>query len=45
MEEKVRLIYPQEHFACHNYEKGQNSTLEIIKSPAGSVIERDLVDN
>lgn len=40
----MKLLYPQEHFSCFNYEKGQNAALEILKRPAGFVIERDLVD-
>ncbi|MDR2916800.1 MAG: AraC family transcriptional regulator [Tannerella sp.] len=40
----MKLLYPQEHFSCYNYEKGQNAALEIIKKKPGEVIERDLVD-
>lgn len=40
----MKLLYPQEHFSCYNYEKGQNSQLEILRSPAGFFFERDLVD-
>ena len=40
----MKLLYPQEHFACFNYEKGQNSQLEILKRSAGESIIRDLVD-
>jgi len=40
----MKLLYPQEHFACFNYEKGQNARLEILKVPAGKWIIRDLVD-
>lgn len=40
----MKILYPQEHFSCHNYEKGQNAALEILKRKAGDVIERDLVD-
>lgn len=38
------ILYPQEHFSCYNYEKGQNAALEIIKRKAGDLLERDLVD-
>lgn len=41
----MKLLYPQEHFSCYNYEKGQNARLEILKVPAGEKIIRDLVDN
>lgn len=40
----MKILYPQEHFSCHNYEKGQNASLEILKRKAGDIIERDLVD-
>lgn len=40
----MKLLYPQEHFSCFNYEKGQNAQLEILKRPAGSSFERNLVD-
>ena len=39
-----KILYPQEHLACYNYEKGQNSRLEILKRPKGFVIERTLID-
>lgn len=40
----MKLLYPQEHFACYNYDKGQNARLEILKREAGKSIVRDLVD-
>jgi len=40
----MKLFYPREHFACYNYEKGQNAHLEILKCPKGSGFERNLVD-
>lgn len=40
----MKLLYPQEHFSCFNYEKGQNARLEILKREAGNYIVRDLVD-
>lgn len=39
----MKIYYPQEHFACYNYDKGQNASLEIIKKKKGDVIERDLI--
>lgn len=38
------LLYPQEHFSCYNYEKGQNARLEILRLPAGRLLERNLID-
>lgn len=38
----MKIYYPQEHFACYNFNKGQNASLEIIKRKLGEVIERDL---
>jgi len=40
----MKLLYPQEHFSCYNYDKGQNARLEILKRPSGEKIIRDLVD-
>jgi len=40
----MKLLYPQEHFSCFNYEKGQNARLEILKRPAGFTLERNLID-
>ncbi|NDV64841.1 AraC family transcriptional regulator [Bacteroides sp. 224] len=40
----MTILYPQEHFSCYNYEKGQNAALEILKREAGYTIVRDLVD-
>lgn len=40
----MQLLYPQEHFSCFNYEKGQNARLEILTRPAGFTIERNLID-
>ena len=40
----MALLYPQEHFSCYNYEKGQNAVFEIIRRKAGDIIDRDLVD-
>ena len=40
----LKLLYPQEHFSCYNYEKGQNARLEILKRPAGFILERNLID-
>ncbi|NDW11766.1 AraC family transcriptional regulator [Bacteroides sp. 214] len=40
----MKILYPQEHFSCYNYEKGQNARLEILKREAGSKIVRDLID-
>lgn len=40
----MKILYPQEHFSCYNYDKGQNARLEILKVPAGEWIIRDLVD-
>lgn len=40
----LKLLYPQEHFSCYNYEKGQNARLEILKVEAGKSFERNLVD-
>ncbi|NDV83335.1 AraC family transcriptional regulator [Bacteroides sp. 51] len=39
-----KLLYAQEHFACQNYEKGKNATLEILNIPKGKKIERTLHD-
>lgn len=41
---KVKLLYPQEHFACYNYEKGQNARLEILRREKGYILERNLID-
>lgn len=38
----MELLYKPEHFSCHNYEKGQNSSLEILKCKAGDIIDRHL---
>jgi len=38
------LLYAQEHFACHNYEKGKNAALEILNIPKGKQIQRTLHD-
>lgn len=38
----MKLLYPEEHFKCFNYDKGKNATLEILEVPAGITIERDL---
>ncbi|WP_295939076.1 helix-turn-helix domain-containing protein [uncultured Alistipes sp.] len=40
----LKLLYPQEHFSCFNYEKGQNARLEILERPAGFTLERNLID-
>lgn len=40
----MKLLYPQEHFACYNYDKGQNARLEIMNVGAGVSFTRDLVD-
>ena len=40
----MTILYPQEHFSCYNYDKGQNAAIEIIKRKAGDIIERDLID-
>ncbi|NDV64842.1 helix-turn-helix domain-containing protein [Bacteroides sp. 224] len=40
----MKLLSPQEHFSCYNYDKGQNAALEILMQPTESTIERDLVD-
>lgn len=39
-----KLLYPQEHFACNNYEKGKNAALEILFIPKGEQIHRILYD-
>ncbi len=39
-----KLLYPQEHFSCFNYEKGQNAQLEILERSAGQAFVRNLVD-
>lgn len=40
----MKLLYPQTHFACYNYEKGQNAQFEIMRHPAGFVFHRNLHD-
>ena len=40
----MRILYPQEHFSCFNYDKGQNAQLEILERPAGTSFKRNLVD-
>lgn len=39
-----KLLYPQEHFSCANYGKGQNAQLEILERTAGQVFVRNLID-
>lgn len=40
----MELFYKPEHFACYNYDKSQNESLEILKRSTGFVIERNLID-
>ena len=40
----MELLYVKEHFSCHNYDKGQNARLEIIKERAGFALVRNLTD-
>lgn len=40
----MKILYPQEHFSCYNYAKGQDAVLEIIRKKAGEIIERDLAN-
>lgn len=40
----MKILYPQEHFSCYRYEKGQDASLEILKRPKGYMLERNLID-
>lgn len=40
----MKLLYPEEHFKCLNYDKGGNSALEILNVSKGRMIKRDLHD-